>query len=61
MPDRRQWVIDTSVFTHLCRAGHHAVISSVAPGGVVLVPQDVAVEIEAGRERHQGIPQARVC
>lgn len=56
MPDRRRWVMDTSVYTHLCRAGHEDIIVRLAPQGVVLVPDDVNTEIERGRERYQGIP-----
>lgn len=56
MPDHRQWVMDSSAFTHLCRAGHADLIEALAPAGVVLVPDAVNIEIERGRERHQGIP-----
>lgn len=56
MPDARTWVTDTSVYTHLCRAGHVEILERLAPGGVVLVPDDVRVEIENGRDRHPNIP-----
>lgn len=52
----RRWVIDTSTYTHLCRAGHSAILSRLAPGGVVLVPDDVSFEIDRGRERYADIP-----
>jgi predicted nucleic acid-binding protein len=52
----RQWVIDTSVYTHLCRAGHSEIIERLAPGGFVLVPDDVNAEIERGRDKYDGIP-----
>lgn len=54
--DSSQWVMDTSTYTHLCRAGHGDVIRELAPDGVVLVPTDVNSEIEAGRARHPDIP-----
>lgn len=54
--DLRRWVIDTSVFTHLCRAGHSSILSQLAPGGLVLVPDDVSFEIDRGRDRYPDIP-----
>jgi predicted nucleic acid-binding protein len=51
-----QWVMDTSAYTHLCRAGHACIIEKLAPSGVVLIPREVDVEIKEGRERHSGIP-----
>lgn len=56
MTDRPCWVIDTSTYTHLSRAGHSDIIQELAPRGVVLVPTAVNTEIEAGRARHGGIP-----
>lgn len=56
MTDPRRWVIDTTAYTHLCRAGHAEIIELLAPGGVVIVPTEVDTEIEQGRERHDGIP-----
>lgn len=50
-----QWVIDTSVFTHLCRAGHAELLAQLAPGGVLLVPTEVNDEIERGRDRYLDI------
>lgn len=47
---------DTSAYTHLCRAGHAEVLERLAPGGVVLVPDEVSIEIRAGRALYPGIP-----
>lgn len=55
MADAPQWVIDTSTYTHLCRAGHSDLLERLAPGGVVLVPTDVNVEIENGRAGYSDI------
>jgi predicted nucleic acid-binding protein len=55
MPDSTTWVTDTSVYTHLSRAGHLQVLERLAPGGVVVVPDDVNTEIEAGRALYVGI------
>ena len=54
MPDTA-WVVDTSVYTHLCRAGHSEILARLAPGGVILVPNDVDTEIQAGQQSHSGI------
>lgn len=56
MESDRRWVMDTSAFTHLCRAGHAELIERLAPHGVILVPTEVNTEIERGRERYNGIP-----
>jgi predicted nucleic acid-binding protein len=48
--------MDTSAYTHLCRAGHACIIEKFAPCGVVLIPREVDVEIKEGGERHYGIP-----
>ena len=48
--------MDTSAYTHLCRAGHESIIGQLAPGGVVLVPDDVSAEIDQGRDWHGEIP-----
>ena len=50
MADKPKWVLDTSTFTHLCRAGHEEVLAQLAPGGVVVIPDDVNSEIEKGRD-----------
>jgi predicted nucleic acid-binding protein len=55
MADAPRWVMDTSTYTHLCRAGHADLIEQLAPGGIVVVPSEVATEIEAGRQHHSGI------
>lgn len=51
-----QWVIDTTAYTHLCRAGHEQILQRLAPGGWVIVPAEVSVEIEAGRAGYPQIP-----
>ncbi|KLO63189.1 hypothetical protein AA983_07650 [Dermacoccus sp. PE3] len=55
MTDHPQWVIDTSAYTHLCRAGHSDLLEELAPGGVILVPTDVNTEIENGRTGYSDI------
>ena len=50
--------MDTSTYTHLCRAGHSDIIKSLAPEGSVIVPTYVNQEIELGRDKYQGIPAA---
>lgn len=56
MLDEKTWVTDTSVYTHLSRAGHSEILERLAPGGVVLVPDDVSTEIQDGRALYTGIP-----
>jgi predicted nucleic acid-binding protein len=56
MPDEAAWVVDTSVYTHLCRAGHAEILARLAPGGVILIPNDVDTEIHAGQQNYAGIP-----
>lgn len=56
MTEGQTWVTDTSVYTHLCRAGHAEVLELLTPGGVVLVPDEVGTEILAGRALYAGIP-----
>ncbi|OOK67692.1 hypothetical protein BZL30_7569 [Mycobacterium kansasii] len=51
-----QWVMDTSTFTHFCRAGHSGVLERLAPQGIVLVPREVEVEIDKARNLHPGVP-----
>jgi hypothetical protein len=53
---RSQWVMDTSTFTHFCRAGHEHILGTLAPQGVVLVPREVELEIEVARNLHAGVP-----
>lgn len=56
MLDAATWVTDTSVYTHLCRAGHAEILERLAPGGVILAPDGVCAEIRSGRALHSGIP-----
>ncbi len=56
MSDATTWVTDTSVYTHLCRAGHAEILGRLAPGGIVVVPDAVGAEIATARALHPGIP-----
>lgn len=56
MPEATRWVTDTSVYTHLCRADHADLLAALAPGGIILVPDDVDTEIKNGQALHSGIP-----
>lgn len=49
------WVIDTSTYTHLSRAGHLQILRQLAPEGLILVPTEVNDEINVGRDRYPGI------
>lgn len=49
------WVVDTSTYTHLSRAGHLDLLHQLAPGGIVVVPAEVDAEIQNGRDRYPGI------
>lgn len=51
------WVTDTSVYTHLSRAGHLDLLRALAPGGLIIVPSEVNDEIMAGRESYAGITE----
>lgn len=42
--------MDTSTFTHFSRAGYEDVLRRLAPQGLVLIPDTVKTEIEAGIE-----------
>ncbi|MGB2949249.1 MAG: hypothetical protein WBB62_10650 [Rhodococcus sp. (in: high G+C Gram-positive bacteria)] len=42
--------MDTSTFTHFSRAGYEDVLQRLAPQGLVLIPDTVNTEIEAGIE-----------
>lgn len=55
MSDASKWIIDTSVYTHLSRAGHLEILGRLAPAGVILVPDDVNAEIQRGREVYADI------
>jgi predicted nucleic acid-binding protein len=48
--------MDTSTFTHFCRAGHSHILGALAPQTVVLVPREVEKEIDDARERYVGVP-----
>lgn len=54
-----QWVIDTSGFTHIARAGHLEILELLAPTGVLVVPDSVSFEVDAGRHGYQGIPDIK--
>jgi predicted nucleic acid-binding protein len=56
MAETLGWVMDTSTFTHLWRAGHADIIEGLTPGRLVLIPMDVNDEIERGRSSYPGIP-----
>src|SRR5438034_3990447 len=56
MTDGLGWVMDTSTFMHLCRAGHAEIIERLPPGRSVLIPTDANDEIEPGRLSYSGIP-----
>jgi predicted nucleic acid-binding protein len=51
-----RWVVDTSTYTHLCRAGYAPVIQQLAPCGVVLIPRQVETEIAKGSDKYPSIP-----
>lgn len=48
--------MDTSTFTHFCRAGHQDILRRLAPQGVILIPDTVHSEILDGRDRGYDIP-----
>lgn len=48
--------MDTSTFTHFCRAGREDLLRRLAPQGVILLPDTVLTEVEAGRDRGYDIP-----
>lgn len=48
--------MDTSTFTHFCRAGHQDVLRRLAPQGLILIPDTVHGEVENGRELGYDIP-----
>ncbi len=48
--------MDTSTFTHFCRAGHQDILRRLAPGGLILIPDTVYSEVENGRDRGYAIP-----
>ena len=52
-------MIDTSAFTHIARAEHLDILELLAPTGVLLVPDSVGFEVNAGRNGYQGIPDIK--
>lgn len=40
-PEGPRWVMDTSTFTHFCRAGHQDILRRLAPQGLILIPDTV--------------------
>jgi len=54
------WVVDTSTYTHLSRAGYLDLLRELAPGGIVVVPAEVDAEIQNGRDRYPGIVDPEV-
>lgn len=48
--------MDTSTFTHFCRAGYGHILEALAPQGVVLIPRAVELEIDAAGNLHAGVP-----
>lgn len=49
------WVVDTSMYTHLSRAGYLNLLHQLAPGGIIVVPTEVDDEIQNGRDGYLGI------
>lgn len=48
--------MDTSTFSHFCRAGHQDLLRRLAPQGLILIPDTVADELEAGSDLGYDIP-----
>jgi predicted nucleic acid-binding protein len=48
--------MDTSTFTHFCRAGHGEILRLLAPQGLILIPDTVYSEVQEGRDRDYDIP-----
>lgn len=48
--------MDTSTFTHFCRAGHQDILRRLAPQGLILIPDTVYSEVLDGRDRDYDIP-----
>lgn len=49
-------MMDTSTFTHFCRAGQHDLLRRLAPQGLILIPDTVASEVQAARDLDHDIP-----
>lgn len=54
--DETRWVMDTSTFTHFCRAKREDVLQRLAPHGLILIPDSVDVEIGRGRDVGYDLP-----
>lgn len=52
--------MDTSTFTHFSRAGYEDILRRLAPQGLVLIPDTVNTEIEAGIEKGHDITSPRM-
>ncbi len=48
--------MDTSTFTHFCRAKREDVLQRLAPQGLILIPDSVDVEIGRGRDVGYDLP-----
>ncbi|NMO04016.1 hypothetical protein HH308_22640 [Gordonia sp. TBRC 11910] len=48
--------MDTSTFTHFCRAKQQHILEQLAPQGLILIPDSVDVEVERGRDVGYEIP-----
>lgn len=48
--------MDTSTFTHFCRAKREEVLQRLAPQGLILIPDSVDVEIGRGRDVGYDLP-----
>lgn len=53
-----QWVVDTAAFTRFGRAGHLEIFQRLAPKGLLVIPDVVFFEADAGRDKYQGVPDA---
>lgn len=49
--------MDTSTFTHFCRANRQDILRRLAPQGLILIPDTVNSEVEDGRDRGYDIPE----
>ncbi|WP_032374505.1 hypothetical protein ACN9MI_08625 [Rhodococcoides fascians] len=54
--DGNRWVMDTSTFTHFCRAKREDVLQRLAPQGLILIPDSVDSEIWRGIEHGYDLP-----
>ena len=56
MSDAQTWLCDTSVYTHLARAGYLDLLRQVSPNGTIYVPPTVSREIDAALDLYSDIP-----